>query len=581
MFTTKKSNLLASKPATAPQTTVTSVKAATANPFILAAQGKQLQTTSGNGATKLTTSGNPFVDQFSAVARYRNPRSFQEISADMLTLWQKNPYMTLLFVFYLRTITRITSLFNGEKTSVPQRGQGLKHESIFRMLWLHVNAPDTFWKNIPYFIAVGSWKDIITMLSYDLQWNGWNGRVLDWNKFSQLILAGLENPTQNNLLKKYLPQIKANSKCTTLESQADNIIAKWICSLCFGGKTQEDNYKNYRAYRKLKTSGTAHEWQKLISRHQMLKIDFKTIHGRALSLLVSGKFLKNNHLEAKYAAWIAQQPVAKFTGYVYELVSNIKPSMQIYQKDTINKQFLELVETAKKGLSNTGLRPISVLDASSSMNSHMYIGGGKVGPMRSIEVAMSSLIFFDAMIDEKSPFKNHYLQFANTTQMNNLIGDNFVDRYLTSPRIGYGGTNFQSVFDFFADFKRKNPLVDESLIPNFIVCWSDGEFNSVSSSLTTNVQAGRKKLAKAGYSKEYCDSFGICFVDLPNTFYSHCPTQKFETFANAKNCFYFSGYDLAPLAFLFGVSTSKIIPQTAEELFDIAMDQEIFKKLSL
>lgn len=581
MFTTKKSNLLAPKPATVPQTTITSVKGATSNPFILAAQGKQLQTTSGNGATKLTTSGNPFVDQFSAVARYRNPRSFQEISADMFTLWQKNPRMTLLFVFYLRMITRVTSLFNGEKTSVPQRGQGLKHESIFRMLWLYAKVPNTFWKNIPYFIAVGSWKDVITMLSYDLQWHGWNGRILDWNRFGQLILAGLENPNQSNLLKKYLPQIKANSKCKTLESQADNIIAKWICSLCFGGKTQEDNYKNYRAYRKLKTSGTAHEWQKLISRHQMLKIDFSTIHGRALSLLVSGKFLANNNLEAKYSAWIAQQPVAKFTGYVYELVSKINSRMQAYQKETINKQFLELVETAKKGLSNTGLRPISVLDASGSMDSEMYMGGGKIGSLKSIEVAMSSLIFFDAMMNTNSPFKDYYLEFADKTKMHQLKGNNFVDRYLTSPRNGWGGTKFQSVFDFFADFKINNPTIDESLIPNFIVCWSDGEFNSVCAGLATNVQIGREKLANAGYSKEYCDSFGICFIDLPNTFYSHRPTQKFETFANAKNCFYFSGYDLSPLAFLFGASTSKIIPQTAEELFDAAMNQEILLKLSL
>lgn len=59
------------------------------------------------------------------------------------------------------------------KTSTTQRGQGLKYEGIMRMTWIALNAPETFWKNITLFIAVGSWKDIILMLSYDIQQNGW------------------------------------------------------------------------------------------------------------------------------------------------------------------------------------------------------------------------------------------------------------------------------------------------------------------------------------------------------------------------------------------------------------------------
>jgi hypothetical protein len=54
-----------------------------------------------------------------------------------------------------------------------------------------------------------------------------------------LILVGLENPNHSELIKKYLPQIKSNSQCTTLEAQADNLIGKWICSLLFGGKREE------------------------------------------------------------------------------------------------------------------------------------------------------------------------------------------------------------------------------------------------------------------------------------------------------------------------------------------------------
>jgi hypothetical protein len=132
-----------------------------------------------------------------------------------------------------------------------------------RMIWLHMNAPKTFWNNVTLMIAVGSWKDIFTMLQYDLVYNGWEGRKLNWDKFGKLIVAGLADENQNNLLKKYLPQIKARSACKTVESQADSMIAKWICSLLYGNK--ENASSTYKMYRKLKTSGTAHEWQKLIS----------------------------------------------------------------------------------------------------------------------------------------------------------------------------------------------------------------------------------------------------------------------------------------------------------------------------
>ena len=79
---------------------------------------------------------------------------------------------------------------------------------------------------------------------------------------------------------------------------------------------------------------------------RLLKLDFDTIHGRALSQLVSGKFLKNNGLEDKYQKWIAAKPVAKYTGYVYELFQTIPTEK--HKVDTINSQFKGLVETAKK-----------------------------------------------------------------------------------------------------------------------------------------------------------------------------------------------------------------------------------------
>src|SRR5690606_14423743 len=122
------------------------------------------------------------------------PRPYKEIMADCVTLYAQSPFMFVCFVLYIRMITRVTDIIGIGKTTSTQRGAGLRHEGIVRMMWLGINHENVFWNNINLFISVGSWKDIIQMLSYDLQFHGWHGRVLDWDKFGTIITAGLENP---------------------------------------------------------------------------------------------------------------------------------------------------------------------------------------------------------------------------------------------------------------------------------------------------------------------------------------------------------------------------------------------------
>lgn len=573
MFDAKKKSLFDnSKQKTASATSTMTVE----NPFLRAGLKEQNKVTT-HGAVKYTTTGSDFVDQFAKVTNYKAPRSYAEISADMEKLWNQNKLLTLCLVFYIRMITRVVQFFNGKKTESTQRGQGLKHEGIFRMIWLGVNAPDTFWKNIALFISVGSWKDIITMLSYDLQFNGWKDRVLDWNKFGQLMLAGLENTNTSELIKKYLPQIKANSHCKTIEAQADNMIAKWICSLLFGEK--DSNGSTYKKYRKLKASGTAHEWQQLISQKQMLKIDFNTIHGRALAQLVSGKFLKNNNLELKYKQWIESKPTAKYTGFVYELFTPLgvstrmsKMSLTDYQVDTMNKQFYQLVETGKKGMKENQNGLIVVLDTSGSMTS--TVPGTNVS---SYSVGKTLALYFSYLLE--GPFKNAYLEFSRDTILKFWKGNNPVDQLCNDNSSIIANTNFLSVADHFGKVKMQG--VDESDFPTGILCVSDGCFNGHRSSNTSNVQALRTKLKQYGFSKEYCDNFKVILWDIPNGYYGKQTKPLFEDFADCPNLMHISGLDGSVVAFITGVEGQKTLVKDSESLFLAAMDQEVLNMLEV
>lgn len=553
----------------------------TDNSFIKAAMKQAVSTTAlGNNALKVTTTGNDFVDQFGKCTIYKAPRKYADIAADMSLLFSQDKSTATKFATYLRLITRVVQFSDGSQTEHTQRGQGLRHEGIFRMIWLAINQPSVFWKNIHIFVACGSWKDIITMLQYDLMYNGWKDRKLDWDNFGQLILAGLENPRSSELLKKYLPQIKTNSACTTVESQADNMIGKWICSLIFGTKKNENDASKYKKYRKLKSGGTAHQWQQMISQKKMLQIDFNSIHGRALSLLVSGKFLKNTGLEEKYTKWIESKPIAKYTGYVYELLSQIRThpgarmanTLTRYQEETINKQFLGLVEVGKNGLKEGDNGLLVIVDSSGSMSS--LVQGTKCS---AYSVALSMALYFSYLL--KGKFAGHFAEFSDTCIMKQWKGSTPVDQFRNETSSIIAGTNFQAIGTLFVKMLKQG--VPESDFPSGILCVSDGCFNSVGNNKSNHKEL-LNRLRSGGFSEDYVKKFKVILWDVPNQYYAKAGHQAFEDFADCPNLYHIGGLDPAAVAFITGVEgRDKPLPKTSEELFEAAMEQEVLDMIQV
>lgn len=539
------------------------------NPFINAGLKKSAETRSENGALKYSTTGNVFVDQFSNLGGYKLERSFEDISKDMQILYSVDKVMAVKFILYMRIITRKVKFSNGTETETIQRGAGLKHESIMRMVWLYINDKKAFYNTLGLFVSAGSWKDIIQMLSYDIQYNGWEGRVLDWDFMGKALLSGLENPETTNLVRKYLPQIKSNAKCNTIESQADNVIAKWVCSLLFGNKS-EDKGVTYKAYRELKTNGNAHVWQQLISQGKHDLVNFDTVHGRALSLLVSGKYLENQNLVEKYEKWIESKPVAKYTGYPHELFAKL-PSKR-HEILTLNAQFKGLVETAKQNASNsTGL--IVVRDTSGSMGS-MADGTN----MTCFNIAKALALFFSEMLPN-GKFSDSWIEFNYSAKLHTWIGNTPYEKWVNDHSGYVGSTNFLSVVNLFANIKNQG--VDESEFPSGILCVSDSEFDPGQLD-KTNVESALNILRNAGFSEEYVGKFKIILWNLQRHYGR--AGNKFETHGNVDNVYYFSGYDASTIAFLTGVEEkgqTKSEPKNAEELFLTAMDQEILRMINL
>lgn len=552
------------------------------NSFVKEAMKATHETTSGNGSLKYSTSGDDFVDNFAAVSYFKSPRSYKEVSEDMQRLWSQDPLKCLKLAIYIRMITRkpqVLEHFGMEKAQVleVQRGQGLRHEGILRMLWLAINHPATFTHNFCYFIAAGSWKDVITMLNLDLQFHGWEGRKLNWKFFKNVIYAGLANPNTTHLVRKYLPTIRTNSKSKTLEAQADTIIGRWIARNLF---KEEDKVVAYRNYRKLKSEGVAHEWQQLISKQLYKEIKFDRIAGRALQLLVNSKFLQNHDLREDYLEWIKSRTTAKYTGFVFELFKPLDAVQYDWRtrgykykdideasKATINAQFAGLVQTSKEGV-DTQSRFLVARDISGSMTSEAAGCG-----MSSYSVAKAMALYFSEFLT--GPFANSFVEFADTCRMVQWKGETPVDKWMNDGNGDFGSTEFLSIAYLFSKLKAKG--VAESDFPEGLLCISDGEFNYCRRS-TTSFTKFRDILRRAGFSEEYVKNFKLVLWDIPNGYYGK-QKPTFEDFADAPNCFHMSGYDPAAVSFILGTSPFEATPRTAEELFQAAMNQELLNKV--
>ena len=154
---------------------------------------------SAEGATKLASTLDPFVDQFAKAALYREPRKYDEIAKDQEVLYAIDPIMTIRLSLYFRIITRNVSDFG------MHRGSGLKNESILRIKWLLVNHYDMMRPYLCLLPILGSWKDLFELETLAPE------HTIEGSIY-ELIDQGITNTNTCDLVKKYLPTIQGNPK---------------------------------------------------------------------------------------------------------------------------------------------------------------------------------------------------------------------------------------------------------------------------------------------------------------------------------------------------------------------------------
>jgi len=514
-----------------------------------------------NGAISKFTTGKVITDQFGKAANYRG-REISDVFKDQELLWLENKEQAVRFPFYLRMVTRKVKVNDKNTTDKVQKGQGVRDESFKRLLWLAANQPDSFYKNIWVLPMVGCWKDLWTLMYYDviLKTN-----AIDRSIIFDLINQGLKCSSHMELIKKFMPRVKTNTKCKTDWTQITNSLAREFANY---------NGMSYKDYNHLKTSGTAHDFQKLICSGRFNDINWNLIPGRALSKITTQKFLSKHDLEKGYTEWVISQPTVKYTGYVYELAKEVITSvgwsarankMPIFKKITIDKQFDELVKKAVEDGNVLG-NVWCALDTSGSM------GARVVGDISAYDICVSLGVFFSTI--NTGAFHKNVIMFDNTSQVKQLKGG-FCDMIndIIHSKTAWGGTNFQSVIDEIVRVRKENPSIPLEDYPQTLLIVSDMQFNPVGGNEDTNYQAMKKKLYTV-FPEEFVNSMKFIWWQVTGR------TNDAPATLDDNGCYFFSGFDGSIVSLLLGgemaetEAETKVKP-TMEEMINAALGQEI------
>lgn len=519
-----------------------------------------------NGAISYTTFGTALMDQFGKAASYRG-RDINTVWAEQSILWSETPDFALKFPFYLRMITRQANIGKGNKSEKVQRGAGARDESFKRFLWIAKYHPKEFYRNLWLIPVVGSWKDLWTLMAFDDA-----DKYLDYSKFFEVIVEGINDDSCRELVKKYMPRIRAISDCKTDWAKRINKLAKMFVN------TVGWSYKDYRKY---KSTGKAHSFQAIICKGLYSNINWNTIPGKALLNIVSGNFLKNHNLENDYLNWIKAQPVAKFNGYAFELgrkLGNYNTfTSNLATKITVDKQFESLIaNTSKDGGAIKG-NVLCALDTSASMGSLALDKAGTTP----FHVCVSLGIYFSEL--NTGDFHNTVAMFDDTSRLLKLKGKTFSEKWseIISQETAWGSTNFQSVIDLIVNTRKYNPEIDLASFPTTIVVVSDMQFNPSNywqkTSEATNYAAAIKKLHSV-FPEEYVNNFKIIWWHCTNR-----STKDFPSTMNDAGTYMFSGFDPSVISFLLGgdmaITTEKAAP-SMEDIINAAFNQEVLSLIN-
>lgn len=365
---------------------------------------------------------------------------------------------TIRTLFYLRDV---------------RGGQGERELFRYCLEWLGTAYPEIFQKIVTFVSEYGRWDDLF----------------FDNEQCFSLLIEQLKSDIESDtpsLLAKWLPTINASSKRTQEK-------AKFLAQ-----KLGLHPIEYRRILSKLrKQIGIV---ERKMSAHEWSEINYSHVPSQA-SRIYKNAFLK--HDESRYSTFIDKAE----TGEAKINAGTLYP-YQIYE--SVHKDYSKPLEALWNQLPDytMGKNAIVVADVSGSMSGI---------PM---SVSVSLALYFAER--NKGQFKDHFITFSGTPQLQRIQGQNLLDKMNSIEHAEWQqNTDLQAVFDLLIDTAVANETPKEEF-PETIYIISDMEFDSACDR-HTNFEEIKLKYVRSGYRIP-----NVVFWNVDARSGENLPTQKGE-----------------------------------------------------
>lgn len=423
------------------------------NPFLQALSEKPVQmTVTENGAPSYATTTSAVLDWFSSGGAMRSEDD-AKIQAVFAKAFAEDKLLATKVAFYIRDV---------------RGGQGQRKSFRAVLRWLAAKHPNVVRRNIHLIPEYGRWDDVLSLLGTQLETEVI--RLVSLQLRADITSAKKEG--EISLLAKWMPSANTSSAATRAQAH------KLINAL---GLTPRQYRRALSALR-----ARANVVEREMCARNWSDIDYEKVPSRA-SMLYRNAFSK--HDPAGYSKWKSEvfsgtAKVNAGTLYPYDIVSKL-----------LHGKSDETLELLWRNLPNllTGQvhKGLVVCDVSGSMTSPTLSKG-----VRPLDIAVSLAMYFAERCE--GPFKDHFITFSGTPQLQKIAGETLADRVQSLIRSEWAmNTNVQAVFELILN-RALAAKVKEEDMPEAIYIVSDMQFDCCGHN-ETSLDAIKAKYVRAGY----------------------------------------------------------------------------------
>jgi hypothetical protein len=367
-------------------------------------------------------------------------------------------------------------------------GKGERAASFLAMLWLRVHKPKTYLINLPEFVNMGRYKDllIITKMAEDasLQKFG-KSDYIELEYFAEQLKKDekILNDSSNDEEKQQNSGISLAAKWAPSPKTEYAKFAKRLQKLLFDGHNKEQQYRQMlsKMRKRLRITET------LMCHNDWSEIDYQSTPAKAMKRYGALNVRVFQHedsgvrvRETREGAFLRHDK-ERFQGYLDDVASG-KTTIKatgIQPHEILGKYRHEsVVDLAKEAQLNAIISSVRDLGSLRNVAAVCDVSGSMDGIPMEVSIALGLILC--QIADDSSFMSGKLITFSENPELHEVRGENNLERAQSIANMKWGGsTNFFGVFQLLLSEAQKVGAGESSVLkmPEILFIFTDMQFD--------------------------------------------------------------------------------------------------------